>query len=70
MSKETKHNPDYAKNRTADVIKKSGRAVPNEQWEINLNLTPHGESTGKGAFLPRCGKDRPTTHTKTNDMDY
>jgi hypothetical protein len=69
--KNTHHNPDYAKDKTADVIKKgSGRAVPNEQWEMNKDLTPKGESNGWGAFLPRAGKDRPTTHTKTNECDH
>ena len=69
--KKTHHNPDYAKNKTADVIKKgSGRAVPNEHWEINRNITPQGNDTGWGAFLPRCGKDRPQPHTKINECDH
>lgn len=69
--KKIHHAPDYAKDKTADVIKKgSGRAVPNEQWQINMNLTPKGESTPWGAFLPRAGKDRPTPHTKTNECDH
>ncbi len=67
----TKHNPDYAKNRTADVIKHgSGRAVPNEQWEMNRNLTPDGRANGWGAFLPMAGKDRPQPYTKTNECDH
>ena len=71
MPKNTKHNPDYLKNRTADVIKHgNGRAVPNEQWEVNLDLTPSGNNTGWGAFLPRCAKDRPTPHIKTNECDH
>lgn len=71
MTKKTHHNPDYAKDKTADVIKKgSGRAVPNEQWQMNKDLTPQGDSTGWGAFLPRCGKDRPTPHVKTNECDH
>jgi hypothetical protein len=71
MIKKTHHNPDYAKDKTADVIKKgSGRAVPNEQWEVNKDLTPKGNNTGWGAFLPRAGKDRPTPHTKTNECDH
>lgn len=70
MSKKS-HNPDYAKDKTADVIKKgNGRAVPNEQWEVNKDLTPRGQSDGWGAFLPRAGKDRPTPHTKTNECDH
>lgn len=71
MAKHTKHNPDYAKDKTADVIKHgSGRAVPNEHWEMNRNLTPGGESNGWGAFLPRAGKDRPQPYTKTNECDH
>lgn len=71
MKKKTHHAPDYAKNRTADVIKHgSGRAVPNEQWEINLNLTPKGNDSPEGAWNPRPGKDRPTTHVKTNECDH
>ena len=71
MSKKNKHNPDYLKNRTADVIKHGdGRAVPNEQWQVNRDLTPAGASDGWGAFLPRAGKDRPTPHTKTNECDH
>lgn len=71
MAKKVHHAPDYAKNKTADVIKKgSGRAVPNEHWEVNRNLTPAGDNSGWGAFLPRPGKDRPTTHVKTNECDY
>ena len=67
----TKHNPDYTKNKTADVIKHgSGRAVPNERWEINLDLTPRGEDNSWGAFLPRRGSERPTPWTKTNECDH
>ena len=51
MSKKTHHNPDYAKDKTADVIKKgSGRAVPNDQWQVNRDLTPKGEDNAWGAF--------------------
>ncbi len=71
MSKKTKHNPDYLKNRTADVIKHGdGKAVPNEHWEVNRDLTPAGNDTAWGAFLPREGKKRPTPHTKTNECDH
>ena len=71
MANKTKHNPDYTKDRTADVIKHgSGRAVPNEQWEINKDLTPEGNDSPAGAFLPRCGKNRPTTYVKTNECDH
>jgi hypothetical protein len=71
MPKQTKHNPDYTKNRTADVIKHGeGSAVPNEHWQINKDLTPKGADNAWGAFLPRSGKDRPTPHTKTNECDH
>ncbi len=71
MAKKTKHNPDYLKDRTADVIKHgSGRAVPNEQWEINKDLTPSGAPNPWGAFLPMPGRIRPTPHTKTNECDF
>lgn len=71
MAKKTHHAPDYSKDKTADVIKHgSGRAVPNEHWQINMNLTPAGSDTAAGAFLPRPGKDRPTCHKKTNQCDH
>lgn len=71
MVKKTHHNPDYAKDKTADVIKKgSGPVVPQAHWEINRDLTPAGSPTAAGAFNPMCGKDRPTTHTKTNECDH
>lgn len=67
----TKHNPDYMKNRTADVVKHGkGPAVPNEHWQINRNLTPEGSDTAAGAFLPRCGYKRPTVYPKTNECDH
>lgn len=70
MSK-TKHNPDYVKDKDADVIKHgSGRAVPNDHWEMNRDLTPEGDNSGYGAFNPRKGKDRPTVYTKTNECDH
>ncbi len=69
--KKTHHNPDYIKDKTADVIMHgSGPAVPNNQWEKNMDITPHGNDTGWGAFLPRSGKSRPTPHTKINECDH
>lgn len=66
-----KHNPDYAKNKTANVIRKdSGPILPQEHWEMNRNITPAGDSSGWGAFLPRPGKDRPTPHVKINECDH
>ncbi len=71
MKKKVQHNPDYLKNVTADVIKHGdGRAVPNEQWEVNRDATPAGNNSGWGAFLPRAGKDRPTPHVKINECDH
>lgn len=71
MSKKTHHAPDYAKDKTADVIPKgSGPAVPNKQWQKNMDLTPAGNDTPKCAFEPRAGKDRPTMHKKTNECDH
>jgi hypothetical protein len=71
MSKKTHHNPDYSKDKTADVIKKgSGRAIPNEPWEINKDLTPEGSDDGYGAFNPRVARNRPTVYPKTNECDH
>jgi len=71
MSKKTHHAPDYAKNKDADVIKLgSGRAVPNEQWEKNLNLTPDGAPNPRDCFNPICAKYRPVTHVKVNECDH
>lgn len=71
MPKHTKHNPDYTKNKTADVIDKGSESpIPQEHYETNRDLTPKGESNGWGAFLPRAGKDRPTPHVKTNECDH
>lgn len=42
----------------------------NEPWQINMDLTPKGSDTAKGAFLPRPGYERPTTHVKVNECDH
>jgi hypothetical protein len=69
--KKTHHAPDYAKNKTADVIKHgSGRAVPNEQWQKNMNLTPDGKPEPATCLNPMRPKDRPSTHVKTNECDH
>ncbi len=69
--KKVHHNPDYAKNKTASVIKKgSGPAVPNQHWQMNLDLTPEGNNSPAGCFLPRGPKNRPTTHVKVNECDH
>jgi len=67
----TKHNPDYSKNRTADVVKKgSGRAMPNGQWQINMDLTPAGSDDSAAVLNPRNPRERPCTHVKTNECDH
>lgn len=71
MAKKKNHNLDYAKDKTADVIMHgSGLAVPNKQWQKNLDLTPQGSDDPKQAFNPRSGKNRPCMHVKTNEYDY
>jgi hypothetical protein len=71
MIRKTHHNPDYAKDKTADVIKKgNGRAVPNEYWEKNMDLTPEGDETPEGVWRPRRAKNRPTSYPKTNECDH
>ena len=72
MAKKTMgHNPDYLKNKTADVIMHgSENCVPNKQSQKNHNITPEGDNSAWGAFLPRKGKDRPTPHTKLNECDH
>lgn len=69
--KKTHHAPDYLKNRTADVIRHDSKpANPQEHWQMNYDLTPAGDNTGWGAFLPRSGKDRPQPHVKLNECDH
>lgn len=71
MACKNKHNPDYVKNKTASVIKHGNDpAIPNQHWEMNRDITPAGNNSGWGAFLPRSGKDRPTPHTKINECDH
>lgn len=71
MVKKTHHNPDYAKDRTADVIPKgSGCVVPEHHWQINTDITPEGNDSDHGAFLPRRGKNRPRPYVKINECDH
>lgn len=71
MPKKTHHNPDYVKNKTADVIPHgNGEVIPQAHWEVNRNLTPAGSDTGPGAFLPREGKNRRQNYVKTNECDH
>ena len=54
----------------ADVIDGS-RAIPNKQWEIDVDLTPAGnDRLPSHSFLPMRGKDRAVPHTKTNECDH
>jgi len=66
------HAPDYAKNKDADVIPKGNtRAIPNEFWERHVPASAEGfGDNGKGAFLPRPGKDRAQPHQKINECDH
>lgn len=69
--KKIKHAADYEKNTTADVIHHgSGPCIQQNHWQMNKNLTPEGDDSGWGAFLPRKGRNRPTPHTKTNECDH
>lgn len=65
------HAPDYLKNEDADVIPHGWENLaPPQQWEVNRNITPEGDNSAWGAFLPRSGKNRPTPHTKLNECDH
>ena len=67
----TKHAPDYNKNKTADVIKHGkGRAMPNQQWQMNMNLTPAGSDDSASVLNPRNPRSRPCTHVKKNECDH
>ena len=56
----------------ADVTKHSkGQAVPNQQWEMILNVTPEGIPDDPAtAFCPMPGRIRPREHMKVNECDY
>jgi len=64
--------PEAAGRKDASVIKHgSGPAVPNQQWEMNLDATPAGNGEWPSAsFLPMAGKDRAQPHTKINECDH
>lgn len=66
------HDPDYSKNKDADVIPKGNkRAIPNEQWEVRVPCSAHGDGDKPdGAFLPTPGKDRAQPHLKINECDH
>lgn len=57
MVKKDKHRSGYIKE-------------TKDHWQKNMDLTPKGASDGKGAFLPRPGDERPTTHVKVNECDH
>jgi hypothetical protein len=51
--------------------KGSGRAIPNEQYEMIVNATPAGIPNDPAtAFDPLPSKERPRTHKKINECDY
>lgn len=71
MTKHTKHNPDYLKNKTADVVKHGdGPAIANQHWEVMKKPTNNRADTPADAFLPKSGKDRPVPHEKVNECDH
>jgi hypothetical protein len=59
-----KHNPDYAKNKTADV-KKKPHAVPQDHWEMDIDLQALLDPWGACS-----GKNRPSTHIRVNECDH
>jgi hypothetical protein len=72
VTQKTVHGIDALKRKDASVIKHGqGPAVPNEQWEMNINATPAGaDRPSCDNWLPRAGKDRPTPHKKINECDH
>lgn len=41
-----------------------------DHWQINVNPMPGNGNNGQGAFEPKAGKNRPTTHKKINECDH
>lgn len=71
--KKKHHAPDYAKNRTANVILKGwGPTEPNQHYEIEVGASvfPQYEDNQKGAFLAGNGRVRPQPHVKINECDH
>lgn len=71
--KKKHHAPDYAKDKTADVIKKGwGSAVPENHYQINVgsSVFPKYSDTPAGAFLAGNGKVRPQPHKMINECDH
>lgn len=50
--------------------KNSSKTLPQDDWQVNINLTPQGNNTYVGAWNPIPGKERPTTHVKINECDH
>lgn len=70
--KKKHHAPDYAKDKTADVIKKGwGSAVPDKQWEMHVNTCyPGDRDLPSASFLPQSGTTRAQPHKKINECDH
>lgn len=67
------HTPDYAKNKTADVIKKGwDPSVPQEHYmkDVGHSVFPRYEDNAKGAFLAGNGRVRPQPHKMINECDH
>ncbi len=71
--KKKHHAPDYAKNKTADVIKKGwGPTAPNDHFVIDVgsSVFPKYEDNPYGAFLAGNGRVRPQPHKMINECDH
>ena len=65
------HKKHHNHGKDDSVPKKgNGPAVPNEHWEKQYNPLPRGGNDPKGAFEPKCAKNRPTPHNKVNETDH
>jgi len=52
--------------------KKSAPAAPKEHWEMRYNMHEPSKNmvvTSGADFMPKCPKDRKTTHLKVNETD-
>ena len=46
-------------------------AKSNQHWEINVDITPHGDNEHPHAsFLPQSGRTRAQPHKKLNECDH
>ena len=71
--KKTRHNPDYVKNKDADVISKGSEPfMPTNHWvkDVGDSVFAKGNNTPAGAFLAKRGRDRPQPHIKFNECDH